>query len=36
MASALPTIIVVFFLVMLVIWIVSAFTGGRGGGDGRR
>lgn len=31
-ASALPTVIVVFFLVMPAIWIVSAFTGGRGGG----
>lgn len=29
-ASALPTVIVVFFLVMPAIWIVSALTGGRG------
>lgn len=29
--SALPTIIVVVFLALLVIWIISAFTGGRGG-----
>ncbi|MFF2011720.1 hypothetical protein ACFVWY_21930 [Streptomyces sp. NPDC058195] len=38
MSSALPTIMVVFFLVVLVAWIVSAVTGGRknhrDGGEG--
>jgi len=31
MASVLPTLIVVFFLVALAAWIISAFVGGSSG-----
>lgn len=29
MGTVIPTAIVIIFLVLLVIWIISAFTGGR-------